>query len=750
MAAGSPLTSRLLAPKPNVPDPVPVPFEPAQRAPETPSSGWAWVMDAMGEPGVIEALLVVGGVSAALLLWWRLSRLVRNARDRASLSDYLLGVEQALQGDCAGAQKRLAKVLREDPENHYARLMLGKVLGELGEAEQAHQQHLYLQKAFAIESGENELLLARSLLAAGLLDEAGEVAERLMARDSSQPHAWTFLYQVRLQQGDPSAAAAVGRRAMASMTNDADRQSLARDLARTYADLGTDAWRAGDERAAIAAAKEATRLDPALQQLPLLQARLDGARQGVDEVARQLASPVEDRALVAASAAGGLAADRAAELPMESFSGLVESGRWRCSACGTPLDQERMRCGRCGAQARAELREPALVLPIESPTAAMDGIDVNDAHVRRLVQGLGAGEPVAAELVALGPAAVGALVQAGAEGRTPLRRQAANILSEMGVDVVPALFEASERVGGSRLFGRGEGADGLVVEVLQQLGAAALPRLAPILGTARGRLKQVLIDYYLGLADVEAFQAVLEQFPPMDILHRINHAEENVLTRFLAAVPRGHFLSESMLLEPTFYRDEALLAAVPASDDPEVLVEVMLRRGPTRALVTALIAGIGSDATAPTSARLLQELGGRVLEHCLAGFADPDASSEARERLADVLIRGGCAAATHVAESFGPAPSPTDDEMRRLLRAIGDEAVDAMASAYERSGWLEKVGAGLVSRHNNRRVQIARALGELATRRACKALKTLSKRERDDNLRLQLQRALHVAGGNVE
>ena len=114
---------------------------------------------------------------------------------------------------------------------------------------------------------------------------------------------------------------------------------------------------------------------------------------------------------------------------------------------------------------RAELREPALVLPIESPTAAMDGIDVNDAHVRRLVQGLGAGEPVAAELVALGPAAVGALVQAGAEGRTPLRRQAANILSEMGVDVVPALFEASERVGGSRLFGRGEGADRLVVEV---------------------------------------------------------------------------------------------------------------------------------------------------------------------------------------------------------------------------------------------------------------------------------------------
>ncbi|MEC7725496.1 MAG: tetratricopeptide repeat protein [Planctomycetota bacterium] len=717
----------------------------AEGAPAT--SGWAWLADAIAAPGVIEAALVTFGALVGLLVWWRLARLVRNARDRASLSDYLLGVEQALQGDRAGARKRLEKVLREDPENHYARLMLGKVLGELGEAEQAHQQHLYLQRAFAIESSENELLLAQSLLAAGLLEEAGVVAERLMARSPAQVDGRRFLYRVRLQQGDPSAAAAVGRRALGATKDGEARRALSQDLARTYADLGTAAWRAGDVSAAAAAAREAGQLDPTHGQLALLNARLDGARGDFGDVVRQLAAPADSRALVDAGDQVAAGAGCASVLPMESFAGLVEAGRWRCGACGAALARARMRCDRCGAESPPVLREPSLIAPIESATATMDGIDVNDAHVRRLVRSLESGEPVSNELVALGNAAVAELVRAGAAGASDLRGEIARILAEMDEDIVPSLLEEGERTASGRLFARGGGVDELVTDVLQQLGPAALPRLEPLLGAGHGRLQQVLIDYYLRLADVGAFQAILERYPPMDILHRLNQASPEVLARFLAAIPRGHFLVESMLLEPTFYRDEALLAAVPGADAPDVLVEVMLRRGPTRALVTALIAGVRRDETAEVSVRVLRELGSRVLEHCLAGFTDPEAADDAKDRLAEVLIEGGAAAVTHIVDGFGPASSAADDALRGLLRAIGDEAVDGLAVAYEKSGWLEKVSAGLVSRHNNRRVQIARALGEMRSRRSLKALKTLSRRERDDNLRLQLERALHAAGG---
>jgi HEAT repeat protein len=87
-----------------------------------------------------------------------------------------------------------------------------------------------------------------------------------------------------------------------------------------------------------------------------------------------------------------------------------------------------------------------------------------------------------------------------------------------------------------------------------------------------------------------------------------------------------------------------------------------------------------------------------------------------------------------------------DDRLRELLVIIGDLAVEPMSAAYERSGWLEKVTAGLIRRLNNRRVQIARALGDLGTKPAHKALKLLHKREKDDNLRLHLQRALHGQG----
>ena len=112
-----------------------------------------------------------------------------------------------------------------------------------------------------------------------------------------------------------------------------------------------------------------------------------------------------------------------------------------------------------------------------------------------------------------------------------------------------------------------------------------------------------------------------------------------------------------------------------------------------------------------------------------------------------MLVRGGAAAAAHIADGFGPEPTLLDDRLRELLVIIGDDAVESMAAAYERSGWWEKVSVGLVARLNNRRVQIARALGELATKPACRALKQLRKREKDDNLRLHLDRALHGSGG---
>jgi len=727
---------------------------------ETPEAQtfWQWLWSVVSQPGVLEVLLAAAGVAIALFVWWRLAALVQNARAREALGDYLLGVEQALQGDLAGARKRLARVLEQDPENHYARLLYGKVLGDLGQAEQAHQQHLYLQRAFGIASGENDLMLAQSLLAAGLPAEAADIAERALQREPGRASGWDFVYRARLQCGDHEAAAKAGRKLLSLLRDGQAKTRLREDLARTFAQAGTGRWLRGDEQAARLLLRDAAGMHEGGRALPLLQARVDAGKQGVDATAqRLLAAPAShggERALQVvdadAKSAGGGDDER---LPMATFAGLLEPGRWSCHACGGPLERAVGTCPRCAARSPAVLREPRLVEGIESPTELMDRIDVNEAHVQRLVRAwIHGDERVRAELLALGHLGVEELLRAAWKRSGDERERAIEALRAMGPQIAPALFAASDSLTQQRLLPVGQNPAGIVGRIVQAFDRAALPHIETLFASARADHRKILIDYYLGLADLDAFQSVLERFPPMEILHRFNSAERPVLQRFLQAVPAGHFVATSLLVEPTFYRDDVLLTAVPGAEDPDVLVGVMLRRGPSRTLTKVLVEGVADRELAPVAERVLCELGDGVLEHVLAAFANPEANDKTRERLARVLVQGGAAAAAHIADGFGPEATQFDDQLRALLVAIGEGAVQPLVAAFEHSGWLEKVSVGLIRRHNNRRVQVVLALAAFdgkAGKVAKKALKGLLKRETDDNLRLHLQRALHGSEGDA-
>ena len=78
-----------------------------------------------------------------------------------------------------------------------------------------------------------------------------------------------------------------------------------------------------------------------------------------------------------------------------------------------------------------------------------------------------------------------------------------------------------------------------------------------------------------------------------------------------------------------------------------------------------------------------------------------------------------------------------------VLVRMGDAAVDPMAAAYARPGWLERMTIGLVTTGAHRRRQIARALCESGTRHAEAALSRLRATEQDPGLALQLDEALH-------
>lgn len=747
----------------------------AAAASESPGA-FAWLFDLVGQKGVLEFVLAGTVLVVVWWLWWRMAALVQGAQQRKALADYLLGVEQALHGDLDGAFERLSAVVQTDPENHYARLLLGKVLAERGEPEQAHQQHLCLKNAFGIDTAANDRMLAQSLLAAGLPREAAAAAERSLQKDERSAVGWDFVYRARLQAGEFDAAAKAGKRLLQLLGEDG-AHGLRKDLARTLAQAGQTALARGQAQQAKGLLQHAESLARDVDAVPLLAARLDAEQRGVETAVQALlassgahgaegatGSSGSAGAAVGRTAAADLPApappnratarvrDAAPALPMAELHGLVPSARWLCRACGAPLPAAVPECRRCLARGSAERTEPLLTGELRSPTCTMDAIEQNDAHLQRRIQALLGDEPSArreaeAELLELRERAVPALLRAAWQlGRTAEERAIAT-LRAMGPTIAPALFAASDELADGRLLPLPQRSPAhLVGRVVQGFDRSALPHVEPLFASAKPEHRKILIDFFLGLADLEQFQLVLERFPPVEILHRLNRADEPVLRRFLQVVPRGHFLAESLLLEPTFDRDDVLLAAVPGAADPDVLLTVLLRRGVSRTLLKVLLQGLADPALADTAERVLAELGPGALEHALAAFADPERADQERQRLARVLVRGGAAAAAQLVEEFGPEPSASDDELRTLLRQIGDLAVPVLHDAYAHSGWLEKVSIGLISRHTNRRVQIVLALRAIGSEAAFAALRALLQQERDANLRLRLQQALHGQG----
>ncbi|MBM4062815.1 MAG: hypothetical protein FJ265_17230 [Planctomycetes bacterium] len=724
---------------------------------------FGWLLAFCREPGVLESLLALLLLGGVLWFWWRMSRLVRGAKSRQAVEDYLFGVEQALHGDLAGARARLERVVAADPENHFARLLLGKVLAELGEPEQAHKQHLYLQRAFGVDSPENDLLLAHSLFGAGLAQEAAAAAELALQRLPGRADGFAFLYRARLQAGDFDGAAAAGRRMLELVPDGPARQRWQRDVAHTLARDGAERLARGDAAGAQRALQAARRLDPQAEALPLLQARVQAAERGLPATVQALlaapaAGPGEpgeggDRALVVAPGQPLEAAAARRGLPMATFAGLVPASRWQCRRCAAPLAGPHGECPRCGSRDEPVQTEPALVQALGSPMHTMDAIDANTAHVQRLVrQALDdpgeAGASARLAVLELRERAVAELLRQAWHRDGAGRDAAVELLRAMGPEIAPVLFAASDALEQQRVLPLGARSPAAVVgRVVQGFDRAALPHVEVLFASAKPEHRKILIDYFLGLADLEAFQIVLERFPPLEILHRLDKADGAVLRRFLQAVPQGHFVATTLLREPAFYREEDVLAAIPGARHPEALEQALLARGPSRALTVALIGALGDPALGEVAARLLAAFGEPVLDHVLAAFSDPERDDAERRRLGDLLVRGAGPTARRLAAAFGPEPSAIDGELRRLLVRIGEPAVDPLRTAYAQVSLLERLAFGLLSRHTNRRAQIVQALQAIGTGSAAAALGELLAEERDQNLRLRLQQALHGLPG---
>lgn len=708
-----------------------------------------WIWAAAERPGVVETLVAAIVVGLFVATWLRTRRTLLRLQGRKLLHDYLLGVEQAVHGDLDGAHERLQRVLAADPENHYARLLLGRVLRERGEPAEAHKHHLVLQQAFAVESAHNACELAHALLACDRPVEAAEAAESVLRELPQHEEALEIAFRARLRAGDPEAAAELAPRLLSRPRSATFATRLRAEVAAALTEAGHVRLLRGDAALARRLLDKARTLHPEAPDVKLLAVRLEAAADGAGPTAQKLL------AYDATNAALPVAARAADPLPsrlpaLRALAELLPEGRWRCGACNAPLTSSGGRCPRCHAEGKAEAYEPKLFVGVDEPSHLADAVEANAAHVRRTVRA--AIEPEAesdratarGEVLELGIRAVAELLAEAVAHPSGRGLRAIALLQAMGPATAPALFAAAEHMEDKRILPDGGAIANAVGRVVQGFDRTALPHVEALFASARPSSRNILIDYFVGLADAEAFQVVLERFPPLEILHRLNRIDRDVLRRFLQAMPKEGFVLRVLLLEPGFERDEELLRAVPGARDPEALERVLQQRGPSRGLVAELVRDLDDTSLRPVAERVLRAFGPQVLDALLSAFVDRDRAQSVRFLLGEMLAGLGAPAVERLCASFGPEPAALDDDLRSVLVRMGDEVVPFLRSEYERPSWLERWSVGFFGRSTNRRDQIARTLLELGTARAAAALQDLREQESDPHLVLRLEQALHA------
>ncbi|MEQ1632615.1 MAG: hypothetical protein ABL997_09600, partial [Planctomycetota bacterium] len=589
--------------------------------------------------------------------------------------------------------------------------------------------------------------------------------------DPQNTAALEFTFRARLQAGDHEAAAALASRLFHAPFPTDRKQALRADVASVLAEAGLRMLRRRDLGAAEKLLQQATAVMPDDGSVRLLGARIEAVRGGIDAVARRLLGTSTAEPGNGLSSAVGTTPRVAAEtaLPTVAFGSagelaapwlraiapLLPAGRWRCGACEQVLRSAEGRCSRCGAEGRAEVDEPLLFSEVETPAHLADAIEANAAHVRRTVrQALDNDAATRADVdpralrlrdavLELGDVVVDELLQAATSSDEQKAAAAVALLRAMGPAVTPSLFSSAEAMEDRRLLPDGGAIAHVVGRIVQGFDRTALPHVEALFASARPSSRNILIDYFLGLADPVEFRVVLERFPPLEILHRLNKIDRAVLRRFLQAIPAESFVATVLLLEPTFYRDEEVLAAIPEAQHPEVLEGVLVQRGPSRTLTSDLLRALADETMRPVAERVLRAYGTRVQDDLLSAFVDRDREPVVRGRIGDLLALLGAAAVERLCASFGSEPAALDDDLRGVLVRMGDTATDALYEAYAQPGWIERVTLGMFRRSGNRRNQIARALCELSSPRADSVLQRLREEETDPDLKLRLQQALH-------
>lgn len=703
------------------------------------------------EPALVVLLLVtvVGTVAALVLV--RLRRLVRAARTRAAIEDYLLGVEDALACHWVSARERLGRVVQLDPENHGARALLAEALTALDDATAAHEHYVMLRTSFGIRSPRVLVGYVRTLLA---VDRAAEALRVVGEREWPQGDlaALRLRLQVELRAGSADAVVATASQLAARLAPGPEGDAVRETLARAQLQAGAARARRGEAAAAAQARRAAASALAALNhpRAAATRVRLLGAEAmpAATTPGNATAASTNTAVVVRADEVFALVSPGSPAGLLRELAYDAATAPYACRVCGTVAVRAATECAQCGAREMVALREPGLQADLPSAAAAADAIEENDAHLQRLLeQALEGNGEAQGEIQEVGVRAVPLLfARAVRDGAARPRLMA--WLEASGAEAVEPLLSAYEQERETLVEGdpRRDLAADLVGRAMQAYGRAALPALQARLRSEDHDWRKIVVDFHLGLDEPEELAALLDSYPPVEVIQRLNAAHPERLQKWLANLPERGFLAEVLLVQPMFRRAEDLLRAAALAKSPAALLGVLTRRGPSHELASFAVGHLDDPAIGEVCALLLRSYGAAAADALLAGYLEVERKPVTRSRARDLLVELGSAVVPQVCLCIGASPARLDDGVVDLLIAFGPAAVDRLRDAYAKRNLLERVGGRLVRRYNHPRNLIVKVLARIGGPAARAALTALRATETDTNLKLRLDQALQLVG----
>ncbi|MEZ5989608.1 MAG: tetratricopeptide repeat protein [Planctomycetota bacterium] len=701
------------------------------------------LLDFLTDPRVLEVAAIAAILTLVLWLLLSLRRSIRSLHGRRQLVSYLDGLEALLSGDPERAKKRLAPVVEADPENLGARLALGEALYALDRPAEAHRQHFEAQQVFQAEGPTMLLSLARDLRKAG---EHGEALDHLDRALDKKPRDEVLLeesWSLREEMGRYEEAYEAGARLLPR----SDDQARRRRLAQTAALAGQCRLVDGDRGQARRWFRRSLELDP------------DNlcARRGRLLCEPELAlSGLEQDATALPATTGAAAALPAPLATAERLLALCPEAV--CPSCGAEreLGDERP-CPACAAATPPRFVVAGSTAVLDDPQALCDEIEESDAWFERLAARAATGDEDAREdLVDAGGRALCQLLTVWLDLRDERGKQRLELLLvELGTRHVEELLAARKALRERRnrvldLLAGARNLDRELGRVFRGLGWEALPRFERLLeegeGLADPGLRGLVIDYFLGLGDLQVFEKLAPRYSPVEIVRHLNQVPPQDLVPLFRKLPEGpSFLRDALLLDPNLDQDRALVEAYAACEDEAAprFEELFAELGPSRDLWTGLVGLLDRDEPARGRAATLLALHASAsVRYLVPPFVDPERDEGTLARLADLLRLAGGACVHELVRAFGSSPSRVDQRCIGLLASLGPTAVPALVQAYATHLTLLGKLQSALFRGRHPRACLVEALARVPGPEAEAALVQLQGRESDADLGSRIAEAL--------